>query len=180
MIFVIIVTVLALIGLVIGGNIPRTSYHKPTGGDYIFGMGAGLVIGGLIGLIFGMLICGGSSDASSEDRPYTNVKEYELVALATQQETEGSAGMLIFVGWGNVGEERKAYWTAKDEDGIAQMYSENALDILVKETNTTPRYVIQEKIDDSGFWFPWDMSSDRREFLEVPEGTLTANYEFQP
>ena len=140
----------------------------------------GAIFGFLAGLIFGFLVASAGASNTAKDNGYSDVESYDLVALATQQETEGSGGMLIFVGWGQVGETRTAYWTATDKDGISQMYSEDALDIRVKETDSKPKYVKQAKVDDSGFWWPGTYEILEREYLEVPIGTLTANYEFQP
>lgn len=175
MVLLIIIGIGLVTGTLIGFYVWRTDRYASF--LSVFG---GVFFGAMGGTFIGLLVAVVGSGISAQDKPYENVETYELVALATQQETEGSGGMLIFVGWGQVGEVRKAYWTAKDEDGIAQMYSDNAEYILVKETNETPRYVIQAQIDDSGIWFPSTTSYNVRQYLEVPEGTMTANYEFQP
>lgn len=168
-----------VIGLIIGLAIAfhdRHDYYT----SWVWNSLIGLFFGFVVGFLLGLLVASGGASAAAEKNEYTNVETYDLVALATQQETEGSAGMLIFVGWGQVGETRTAYWTATDKDGITQMYSEEAMEIMVKETDSKPRYLVQEKIDDSGFWWPGDYGILRREILEVPVGTMTANYEFQP
>lgn len=180
MILIVVAVLVALIGLGIGLWVEYSSSFYPNWKAYTFNGVFGLLIGAAFGFLFGAMISSEGSRATASEQEYITVEEYELVALATQQETEGSGGMLIFVGWGQVDETRKAYWTAKDADGIAQMYSEDAMNILVKESDGTPRYVVQTQTDDTRFWVPWDNSPERREFLEVPEGTLTANYEFQP
>lgn len=180
MIFQIFLIAGPVIGILIGLATAYYNRHDYYYSSWLWDALIGLVFGFLGGLVFGFLVgCAGASAAAKENE-YTNIETYDLVALATQQETEGSAGMLIFVGWGQVGEVRKAYWTATDKDGISQMFSEDALDIKVKETDSKPRYIKQAKVDDSGFWMPGDYEILEREFLEVPFGTMTANYEFQP
>ena len=166
-----------VIGLIIG---LITAHFSRYDDSYIWDALVGAFFGFLAGLFFGFLVASGGASAAAKENGYSDVETYDLVALATQQETEGSGGMLIFVGWGQVGETRTAYWTATDKDGISQMYSEDALEIKVKETDSKPQYIKQAMVDDSGFWWPGDYEILEREFLEVPFGTLTANYEFQP
>ena len=176
MIFFIILIAVPVIGIAVGLYLAHIEWD----GSYIFNAFLGGFFGVVVGILLGGMIATTGAGVAARGNGYSDVETYDLVALATQQETEGSAGMLIFVGWGQVGETRKAYWTATDKDGISQMYSEDAMDIKVKETDTTPRYIKQAMVDDSGFWLPWDHHANPREFLEVPVGTLTANYEFQP
>lgn len=179
MIFLIVVITVPIIAIIAGLILARRGGADAIG-EYMFNAFAGLFIGGIAGLLFAGMIASIGGNVTAKENGYSDVETYELVALATQQETEGSGGMLIFVGWAQVGETRTAYWTAKDSDGIAQMYSAKAEEILVKETDTKPRYVKQAMVDDSGFWWPGDHMILSREYLEVPAGTLTANYEFQP
>lgn len=144
-------------------------------------LGMALFIGGGIWLLAGLM--GGSMaamTAATKSGEWTTDSKKDLVALATTTEEEGHAGFFIFLGYAYEGETRMVYWTERDAEGIVTMKSMEARDAMVREVETEPRVLRQVALDTSHSIVPWDVTGDMRTILEVPVGTLTANYEFQP
>ncbi|UDL15991.1 membrane protein [Microbacterium phage Pumpernickel] len=177
MYFWIIWAVVAAAGITWGILYYRYSYWYQAWYHIFNGIWGGVVAGFFIALIVGFI--GANNTLSGNE--WVVVEEDELVALATQQETEGSASMLFFVGYAQVDDVRTAYWTTRDDEGIIEMKSQNAESIRVREVETQPKYIVESRVDDGHVWLPWDVwGMTNRKTLEIPEGTITQNYEFQP
>lgn len=175
MIFLICIAAGAVIGTLIGYLSWRWDYYADwpnmiIGG--LLGTGIGLLVGGFVGMA--------GANQTLKGNSWYVAEENELIALATNQEADGSAGFAFFVGYAQEGEKRVAYWTSKDEDGYITMESANATSIRLQEVEGTPKLVVENRVDSSGFWVPFDVWGVERETLQVPVGTTENAYEFKP
>lgn len=131
----------------------------------------GIIFGGLLG---GFICLIGRGSLETEEKV---VKNYELIALDTNEDTHGSYSSVFFVGSGYIGEEMYYHFYYDTPQGIKykKVRAENC---YIIESNEKPSYKIYGeflKKTKSVFYRPY-LEREAREVLYIPKGTIKSNY----
>lgn len=142
----------------------------------ILAMGAvSLVISGFIFLITSTIV---TSTFDTYEGAYSTEK---LRALDTNEDINGSASMMFFVGSGHIGEDLYYHFFYDTPNGIKyQKERAEQRNFYLKETNGKPKFIkygifYHTKHKDSKFYDPY-MINETKMVLEIPKGTVKANY----
>ena len=131
----------------------------------------GLFFGGFLSAFIHFI---GRGSLETEERVY---KSYNLVALDTNEDINGSYNSIFFVGSGHIGEELYYHFYYNTPNGI-KYNKVRAEYCYIIETGEKPSYKIYgeyyKKVE-SVFYEP-DIVEETREVLYIPKGTIKANY----
>lgn len=128
--------------------------------------------------IGGILLCIVSGiGENSLDREERVVSSYNLVALDTNEDMQGSYSSMFFVGSGHIGEEMYYHFYYETPKGIK--YNKiRAEDCYIIETSDKPSYKKYGEFikDTTAFFYDEGCQKDGRKVLYIPKGTIKSNY----
>lgn len=127
----------------------------------------GAIFGGFINFI-------GRMTLETENKIH---KSYELVALDTNEDINGSYSNFFFVGSGYIGEDIYYHFYYKTSNGIKydKIRAENC---YIVEMDDTPSYKVHGEYykDTSSVFYDKDLIRETKKVLYIPKGTIKSNY----
>lgn len=116
----------------------------------------------------------GESCLDTEERV---IRSYNLVALDTNEDIEGSYSNFFFIGSGYIGEELYYHFYYKTSKGI-KYKKVRAEECYIIETTDKPSYKQYGEFikDTTAFFYSDGVKEDGRQVLFIPKGTIKSNY----